>query len=356
MTQARSNRLRAALIGAAWAAAGTVGTGAPAAAGELSFLGWEGYADESYTKEFEAATGCKVTATYVGSNDDFAPKLASGGGVYDIVSVSADAAGVLVAAGLVDPLDRSKLEHLGDIYEVFRDAKAINADGETYGVPLTWGSIPLMYRTDKITGEPDSYAALWDEKYQGKIALWDDKSAIYNTARLLGYDDVYNLSDEQLAEVQRKLVEQKPLLRKYWSTAGELVNLYASGEVWISNTWGGYQVAELQKQGIPVKEFLPKEKADGWVDNWMIVKGSPNVDCAYAYINFTTSARGQCGISSVTGYSAANPVAAKECMSPEEYVAKHQDDIGYVNSLVMWELPARLDVYTNVWNAVKGAE
>src|SRR3546814_5985221 len=126
-----------------------------------------------------------------------------------------------------------------------------------------------MYRTDKISGEPDSYAALWDEQYKGRIALWDDKSAIYNTARLLGYDNVYSLSDEQLEAVKQKLIEQKPLLRKYWSTAGELVNLYASGEVWISNTWGGFQVAELQKQGIPVKEFLPKEKADGCVDNWM---------------------------------------------------------------------------------------
>lgn len=334
--------------------AGMVFGASAAHAGELSFLGWEGYADESYVKEFEEASGCKVTATYVGSNDDFAPKLAAGGGVYDIVSASADAASVLVAAGLVEPLDKSKLEHWNDIYEIFRNAKAINADGEVYGVPLTWGSIPLMYRTDKITGEPDSYAALWDEQYKGRIALWDDKSAIYNTARLLGYDNVYSLSDEQFEAVKQKLIEQKPLLRKYWSTAGELINLYASGEVWISNTWGGYQVAELQKQGIPVKEFLPKEKADGWVDNWMLAKGSANTDCAYQYINFTTSARGQCGISSVTGYSAANPVAAKECMTPEEYSAKHQDDIDYVNSLVMWEQPDRLDVYTNVWNAVKG--
>lgn len=334
--------------------AGMVLGASAAQAGELSFLGWEGYADESYVKEFEEVSGCKVTATYVGSNDDFAPKLAAGGGVYDIVSASADAASVLVAAGLVEPLDKSKVEHWNDIYEIFRNAKAINADGEIYGVPLTWGSIPLMYRTDKITQEPDSYAALWDERYKGRIALWDDKSAIYNTARLLGYDNVYSLSDEQLEAVKQKLIEQKPLLRKYWSTAGELINLYASGEVWISNTWGGYQVAELEKQGIPVKEFLPKEKADGWVDNWMIVKGSPNVDCAYQYINFTTSARGQCGISTVTGYSASNPVAAKECMTPEEYSAKHQDDIDYVNSLVMWEQPDRLDVYTNVWNAIKG--
>jgi len=345
--------MRQGLTGAAIIAGLVLGASA-VHAGEVSFLGWEGYADESFVKEFEEASGCKVTATYVGSNDDFAPKLAAGGGVYDVVSASADAASVLVIAGLVEPLDKSKIEHWDDIYEIFRNARAINAGGEIYGVPLTWGSIPLMYRTDKIAGEPDSYAALWDEQYKGRIAMWDDKSAIYNTARLLGYDNVYSLSDEQFEAVKQKLIEQKPLLRKYWSTAGELINLYASGEVWISNTWGGYQVAELQKQGIPVKEFLPKEKADGWVDNWMIAKGSANTDCAYQYINFTTSARGQCGISSVTGYSAANPVAAKECMSPEEYSAKHQDDINYVNSLVMWEQPDRLDVYTNVWNAVKG--
>lgn len=325
------------------------------AAGELNFLGWEGYTDKSFVADFEKESGCKVTSTFVGSNDDFAPKLSASPGVYDIVSVSADTTGVLVAAGLVDPIDTSRIKGWNGIYPLFRKAKGINADGKVWGVPLTWGSIPLMYRTDKISQPPDSYAALWDPKYKGKIAMWDDKSAIYNTARLLGYNNVYNLTDNQLAAVKKKLIAQKPLLRKYWSTAGELVNLYASGEVWISNTWGGFQSADLKKQGIPVKEFLPKEKADGWVDNWQIVKGSPNVACAYKYINFMESPRGQCGVSAVTGYSAANQVAAKQCMTEKEYKAKHQDDISYVNSLVMWQTPARLDVYTNTWNAVKAA-
>ena len=346
---------RTATLLASLSAIALLSSAVPAFAGELNFLGWEGYSDASFVKDFEKESGCKVTSTFVGSNDDFAPKLASSPGVYDIASVSADTTGVLVAAGLVEPIDISRIERWDGIFPLFRNAKGINHDGKVWGVPLTWGAIPLMYRTDKITEPLDSYAVLWDPKYKGKIALWDDKSAIFNTARLLGFNNVYNLTDDQLAAVKTKLIEEKPLLRKYWSTAGELVNLYASGEVWISNTWGGFQSAELQKKGIPVKEFLPKEKADGWVDNWQIVKGSPNTDCAYKYINFIESPRGQCGISSVTGYSAANPVSAKECMTPEEFKAKHEDDIGYVDSLVMWETPARLDVYTNTWNAVKAA-
>jgi putative spermidine/putrescine transport system substrate-binding protein/spermidine/putrescine transport system substrate-binding protein len=67
------------------------------------------------------------------------------------------------------------------------------------------------------------------------------------------------------------------------------------------------------------------------------------------------SPKGQCGVSTVTGYSASNPVAAKTCMSPEEFAAKHQDDVDYVKQLHMWQTPERIEVYTNVWNAVKAA-
>ena len=58
--------------------AGILSLGAAAQAAELGLLTWEGYADESFVKPFEEATGCEVSATYVGSNDDYAPKLAAG--------------------------------------------------------------------------------------------------------------------------------------------------------------------------------------------------------------------------------------------------------------------------------------
>ena len=354
MKKTLSGLLGSAALGLVFALSAT----APAeAAGELNLLTWEGYADPSFVEAFEGASGCKVTATYVGSNDDYAPKLAAGGGVYDMISPSIDTTGIMTAAGFVEPIDLSRVKEWGNIYEVFRNAKGINADGEIYGVPYVWGSIPFMYRTDKISEPPTSLKAMWDSEYAGKISLWDDKSAIYVAARLNGDNNIYDLSEDQLAAAKETLIKQKPLVRKYWSTAGELVDLYANGEVWISNTWGGYQSALLAEQNIPVAEFIPEEGAEGWMDSWQIVKDTPNADCAYDYINFTLSSQGQCGVAEVTGYSVANPVAAKECMSPELFSALHQDDLGYLDSLIIWEnLGEKLEHYTNTWNAVKAAQ
>jgi len=213
-----------------------------------------------------------------------------------------------------------------------------------------------MYRTDKFDTPPTSLKTLWDPALKGKISLWDDKSALYVASRVIGNMNIYELSDDQLDAAKQKLVEQKPLVRKYWGTAGELVDLYAAGEVWISNTWGGYQSALLAEQNISVKEFIPEEGAEGWMDSWLIIKGTPNEECVYKFINMATTEQGQCGMSNVNGYSSANPVAAENCMTPAQFKDLHQDDVGYLDSLLLWEnLRERLPAYTNAWNGVKAA-
>jgi len=326
----------------------------PLAAGELNILTWEGYADPSVIEPFEAATGCKVSATYVGSNDDFAPKLAAGGGVFDIVTPSIDTTYSLIAAGFVQPIDISRITEWNDLYPQFTSASGIQKDGKYYGVPYAWGAIPFMYRKDKFDTPPTSIAALWDPALKGRVSLWDDKSALYVAARLNGDMNIYTLSDEQIAAAQDRLIEQRPLIRKYWATAGELVDLFKSDEVWISNTWGGYQSSLLAAEGVDVVEFIPVEGAEGWMDSNMIVAGTPNEDCAYKFLNMSISAEGQAGVFRVNGYSSTNPVAAAKFMTPEEFSALHQDDPDYLNSLLLWEnLGDRLTYYTNAWNAVK---
>jgi spermidine/putrescine-binding protein len=346
------------VVAAALAVGGVLAIGGSAQAGEVNALTWEGYTDPSFVSKFEEQTGCKVTSTYVGSNDEYPAKLAAGNSVYDVVSPSVDTTSILTQMGVVEPLDLSRISAWNDIYPLFRNHDGINDDGKVYGVPITWGSIAFMYLTDKFETPPTSVATIWDPKYEGKVSLWDDKTNIYMTARMLfGKDtNVYDLNDDQLAQVRDKLIEQKPMVRKYWATAGELVNLYANGEVWISNTWGGYQSFLLAEQGIDVTEFIPEENADGWQDAWQIVKGTPNLDCAYQWLDFATSVEGQCGVVAVTGYSGANPEALKTCLTPEEFSALHQDDVDYINRLDFWQTPARVDKYIDTWNAVKAAQ
>ena len=94
-----------------------------------------------------------------------------------------------------------------------------------------WGPNPLIYDTTAFSQPPESWSMLWDPKYRGKISVWDDLSTVYMAAQVLGYDkpdpsQLYNLSDEQLEKVKKKLLELKPNIRKMWSTGGELTNLF----------------------------------------------------------------------------------------------------------------------------------
>ena len=347
------------LLGVAVALGGITITSSPAyAGGGVNCLAWEGYCDPVFTKAFEDETGCKVTQTDIGSNDEIIAKMAAGASAHDIISPSTDTTTILMKMGVVEPIDVSRLEHWDEVYDVFRsDSGVIGEDGLVYGVPYAWGADPFMYRSDMIDEELTSLASMFDPKYAGKISMLDDKYNLYWTARLLFGKDVnyFDLTDEQLEQVKQKLIEQKPLVRTYWKTGGELVNLMASGEVWLSQTWGDYQSSELRDQGIPITVFTPEEGVDGWMDAWQIVKGTPNEDCVYKFLNFAIGPGGQCGMVQSTRYSGSNPVVLKECLTPEDFTALHQDDVAYLSRILMYHETARPEKYNDVWNAVKAA-
>jgi putative spermidine/putrescine transport system substrate-binding protein/spermidine/putrescine transport system substrate-binding protein len=349
----------AALCSFAIGVSGTALVSTPSEAGtELRALTWEGYTDPSVIDVFTEKTGCTLVPTYVGSNDEITAKMAAGGSGYDVISPAVDNSQLMAGMGVLEPLDPARLEHFGEIYASFRDHPGVQADGKIWSMPMAWGSIPLMYRTDKFDSPPTSATVLFDPKYKGKIGIQNVKSSMYLTARIIyGADfDVYDMNDEQLEAVKQKMIAQKPLVRTYWSSAGELIELYANGEIWVSETWGGYQVSQLREMGIPVAELLPDEKADGWQDVWNIVKGSENIDCAYQWINFISGPDGQCGMVRVAGYSAANPSAVADCLTDEVKRDLHLDDLDYADGLDFWKLPPRIGKYVEVWNEILAAE
>ena len=257
---------------------------------------------------------CKVSASYMGSSDELIAKLRGGSaGNYDVISPSSDVATSIATTGLAAPLDLSKIPSYDQLSPQLISLPLVRTNGQVYGVPFMWGPDPIIYDTTVFPQPPDSWNILWDPKYKGKVSVWDDLSTVYMAAQVLGYDkpdpsQLYNLSDQELDAVKKKLLELKPNVRKMWATGGELTNLFESHEIVIAMGWP-LNTADLKKAGFPVGETIPKENTTGWIDHLMITAGSENKELAHKFLEYMIEAKTQKLVTDKTHYVPANPQA-----------------------------------------------
>jgi spermidine/putrescine transport system substrate-binding protein len=327
----------------------------------LSLLVWEGYADASFVRPFEEAHHCKIVASYMGSSDELVAKLRGGSAAnYDVISPSSDVAASIVKANLAAPLDLSKLSAYSQLSARLRDSSLVKANGQAYGVPFMWGPNPLLYDTTAFPQPPDSWNVMWDSKFRGKVSLWDELSSIYMAAQILGYDkpdpsQLYNLSDAQLEAVKKKLIDMKPNVRKYWSTGGELTNLFQNHEIVLAMGWP-LNTAQLRKLNFPIGETIPKENTTGWIDHLMITSASKNKGLATEFLAYMIEAKTQKLVTDITHYTPANPGAAA-FLSPDEKKSLHLDDPdAYMQRIYFWQDVSRRAKYNEIWNEVKAAQ
>ncbi len=322
---------------------------------------WEGYADPSFIHEFELAHNCRITASYMGSSDELVAKLRGGSASnYDVISPSSDVAASIVKANLAAPLDLSRMPSYMQLSAKLRDSSLVRSNGQVFGVPFMWGPNPLLYDTTAFSKPPDSWTILWDPKYRGKVALWDELSSIYLAAQILGYDkpdpsQLYNLSDDQLEAVKKKLLELKPNVRKFWSTGGELTNLFQNHEIVLAMGWP-LNTAQLRKVNFPIGETIPKENTTGWIDHMMITSASKQKDLAAEFLAYMIDAKTQKLVSDVTHYTPANPGAAGYLSDAERNSLHLDDPDAYMQSIYFWQDVPRRAKYNEIWNEVKAAQ
>ncbi|MFM9272341.1 PotD/PotF family extracellular solute-binding protein [Pseudarthrobacter sp. NKDBFgelt] len=322
--------------------------------GTLNLLTWEGYADPSFVSEFESRTGVKVNASYVGSNDEMITKLRSAKGTYDLASPSCDSTGALIDAGLVRPIDQNRVPQLGNAFPKFRTAENVVIDGLTYGTPMMFGFIALLVNADVLKDPAPNWSLLWDEKYAKRSTVWNDISSIWNTSFHLGQENVFSLSEAELAAVKTELLAQRPLLKKYWSSAGELTELFTNREVDVASCWGGFHAAQLKARGLNVQEILPQEGFTGYWDTWMIPATSTNPATAMAWMDYVLEADVQKKIADVTGYGVTSQAAISN-MSKEYVEGYRLEDPSFFDRASWWERVPNRQAYLDVLNEVQGA-
>jgi spermidine/putrescine-binding protein len=285
----------------------------------LSLLVWEGYADPSYVRAFEDAHHCKISASYMGSSDELVAKLRGGSASnYDVISPSSDVATSIVSSGLAAPLDLAEIPSYAQLSEKLRSMPLVRLNGNVYGVPFTWGPNPLLYDTTAFPKAPDSWQALWDPKL-------------------------------------KKLLELKPNIRKFWSSGGELTNLFENHEIVAAMGWP-LMTNQLRKANFPIAETIPKENTTGWIDHLMITAASDHKDLATEFLEYMVEAKTQKAVTDVTGYDPANPQAA-QFMTDDQKKSLHLDNVDdYFAHIYFWQQVPRRDKYNEIWNDVKAAQ
>ena len=125
--------------------------------------------------------------------------------------------------GLLRPLDHSALPHLVNVDPRFLD-RAYDP-GNRYSVPYFWGTAGIAYRRSRV-GAVDSWAALWDPRFRGRILMLDDARETFGAAlKRLGPQPEHHRPGAARGARSACCVEQKPLVRAYNSSNFEDVLL-----------------------------------------------------------------------------------------------------------------------------------
>jgi spermidine/putrescine-binding protein len=251
-----------AVLGAPFALAGP---GASGSQRVLNLFIWSNYIAPETIAKFEARHGVKVQVDLYDSNEALLAKLQAGNAGYDVICPSDYSVQVLVAQHLLRPLDHTALPHLRNVDAAFLDRDYDR--GNVHSVPYFWGTTGIAYDRTKVAAPVDSWAALWDTRYTGRVLMLDDAREAFGAAlKLRGHS--LNTTDQKVLEAARDdLLRQKPLVRAYNSSNYEDVLL--SGDVWLAQGWNG-QFAKAMAQNANLVYVIPREGSTLFIDNLAI--------------------------------------------------------------------------------------
>ena len=341
--------------------------------GELNIVNWSGFVEPAWTDQFTADTGCKVNPRVAGTSDEMVTLMRTG--QYDIVSASGDAALRLIVGGDVQPLNIDLIPNFSDdIAEGMKGNVYDTVNGKPYGVPIGRGANLLQYN-ETITGSaPESWDVVWelDSPYKGKITAYDAPIYIADAAVYLmyhkpdlGIKNPYALDQEQLAAAIDLLKQQNQVIGEYWSDPVAQITSYVGGNTVVGTSWEVLRKFAAQDN---LKTTLPKEGSTGWYDSWLVSSSTPNINCAYAWMDYTSRADVNGAIAMNFGMAPANIAFCKSSAEAQAHCDTFfAEDEEFFKRIWPWTTPietcldGRTDVkcasfqeWTNAWATVKG--
>jgi len=266
----------------------------------VNVYNWSDYVDPAALDDFTKKTGIAVRYDTFDSSDTLEAKLLAGQSGYDVVVPTGYFLAREIAAGIFQPLDKSKLPNLAQVWPDVAERLAAYDPGNRFAVNYMWGTTGIGYNVkavQKILGPGatiDSWSTVFEPDQIAKfkdcgVHLLDSSDDVMSAAlHYLGLDP-NSSAPADLQKATDLLIKIRPYVRKFHSS--EYINALASGEICLALGYSG-DIKQAQKRaaaangGIAIEYAIPKEGAPLWFDNMAIPKDAPHVAEAHELINY----------------------------------------------------------------------
>ena len=224
-----------------------------------------------------------VNLTYYSANEELYSKLSTGGVTVDLIIPSDYMVARMIDEDMLLELDFDNIPNYANVDEKFKNT-AFDPENK-FSVPYTWGTVGIIYNS-KYVDEADvtGWELLWNEKYAGKILMFDNsRDAFGVTQYLLGYD--VNTTDKaELRACADKLAQQRPILQQYVSD--QIYSTMENEEAWIGVYYAG-DCMVMMDNNEDLRFYLPEDQGFNlFIDSMCIPKCCQEKEAAELFINF----------------------------------------------------------------------
>ena len=336
----------------------------------LKVTNWAEYIGEETIANFEAEYGIKVVYDTYDSAESIDAKLLAGNSGYDVVSHSGSMVARLIKAGIVAPLDVSKLENTKHMDASIMAQLGKDWDpGNQHFIPYMWGTHGVTYNKELVLETyPDapigSMDMIFDPKHMKELAkcgvsfLDSPQDIVPMALAHLGLSPSttskadYDKAGELLSAI-------RPYIKTFDNYAYQRM---PQKEFCVAVTWGpdgllAMSGAAEADTGVVLDFFLPEGegKANLWIDGWLIPADAGNVEDAHLFLNYMMRPDVAAGDSNYTWYATANTTAKpmideEVTSSPAAFPTSEQVANMYTNASLS---PKVQRIQTRTWTDFK---
>ncbi len=268
----------------------------PETGGVLKVYNYEEYIAPEVLAAFEEEFGLPVEVTTFTSMDEAVTKLASGEVAFDVFFPTPDRLGQLAAAELLQPLNKSYLPNLANVWESLQDP--FYDQGGVYTVPYTLYTTGIGYRVDAVAKGPDGYDnpydIFWDPANRGQVYLLEDDREVFGMA-LLRRDPEADVNTEDADEIAAALADVSELTDLVNVKVGaEAYTVLPEKRAWVHQCWSG--------DVVNAQYYLPEGESIDNIGYWRsptgvigsdaiaVLAGAAKPVAAHAFLNFLLDA------------------------------------------------------------------